>query len=219
MRSTNRSPLTLLLPLLAAFALLVGACSDDGSEEETAPPDTVEEERADAFVEQLNELCNNGRAASDVAGEDLDAAFADIGEANDAGDTEAYGEALEEAESAAEGIIDSIDDFEAALGQVEVPADLQASLDDFLEVKQEQLVLAEDLRDAIVADDGNALQDTIDELEATNDEFDERSLEAAQALGAVDCEPEGDDAAADDSGSDDSGSDDTETFDPDAAGA
>jgi hypothetical protein len=191
MRSTNRSPLVLALAALAGLALLLGACSDDGGDDdEAATTTTAAEDNTDDFVEQVDSLCAAGRAAADEAGEDLDAALAGLSEAESAGDTAAYDEALEEAETAAEGIIDSLDDFEAAVAQLEVPADLQGALDDYLEVKEEQFALAEDLRDAIVADDGDAFQATVGELEETEAEFDERSLEAAQALGAAECEPE-----------------------------
>ncbi|OWY61107.1 hypothetical protein B7486_65570 [cyanobacterium TDX16] len=108
-----------------------------------------------------------------------------------------------------------------------VPADQQEALDEYVAVKEEQLGLAEDLRDAIAADDGDAFEEVGTELEEVEDDHDERSLEAAEALGATECEPDsgsdgsddsdddGSDDSSDDS-TDDSGSDDEpDTFDPD----
>ena len=202
MRSTHRFPLVLALAALAGLTLLLGACSDDGDDEAATTTTTAAEDPTDDFVEQVDALCAAGRAAAEVAGEDLEAALGDLGEADTSGDAEAYAEAQDEAATAAEGILDSLDDFEADVAQLDVPADLEGALDDYLEVKQEQYVLAADLRDAIVADDGDAFQATLDELEETEEEFDERSLEAAQALGAAECEPDVDESGSDDESSD-----------------
>lgn len=226
MRSTHRSPLSLLLALLGAVALLLSACGDDGGVEESDPPDTVEEEADDAFVEQLDELCAAGRAASDEAADDLNAALEDVGQADTDGDEAAYAEALDEAETAAEGLIDALDDFLTDVEEVEVPSELQGDLDDYVELREEQLPLYTELRDAIAADDGDAFTAVTEEIQSSEDEFDERALAAAEALGAAECEPESDGGSGDsddDSSSDDSddsgsdGGDDAEVFDPDAS--
>jgi hypothetical protein len=220
MRS-KKHPLALVLSLFAVLALFLGACSDGGVEESEPPQDTVEEEGTDAAAE-LDALCTTGREASDLAGDDLEAALEELGEADSSGDTEAYAAALDDAESAAEAIIDTIDDFLTDVEDVSVPADQQEALDEYVVVKEEQLVLAEDLRDAIASDDGDAFNEVAGELEDAEEDHDERSLEAAETLGASECEPDSGSDDADDSSddssddSDDSGSDDEpETFDPD----
>jgi hypothetical protein len=217
MRS-KKHRLALVLSLLAVLALFLSACSDGGDEESEPPPDTVEEEGSDTAAE-LDELCTTGREASEQAGEDFSAALDDLDEAATSGDEDAYAAALDDAESAAEAIIDALDDFLTDVEDVDVPADQQEALDEYVAVKEEQVALAEDLRDAIVADDLDAFNEAAGELEDAEDDHDERSLEAAEALGAAECEPDSGSDDSDDSSddsTDDSGSDDEpETFDPD----
>jgi hypothetical protein len=197
MRTSRRTPLLAVLSVLAAFAFVAGACGSDSDSDEssddteaTSPPETVAEEDTDAFVAELDEFCAEADATATEAGEALNAALEDLGAADTSGDQVAYAVALEEATTAVEDVLEVFADFDAALADLDVPADLQSALDDFVAVKDEQKALAEDLLDAIVADDGDAFTEVTGELEATEAEFDEATAEAAEAMGTDECLPD-----------------------------
>ncbi|MCB1017475.1 MAG: hypothetical protein KDB10_20480 [Acidimicrobiales bacterium] len=204
-------PLRLVLALLAVGALVVAGCTDDdgGGDDESADATTTTTEAADtAFAEQIDELCATGDAAATQAGDDFEAAIDDVTTATQAQDEAAYTAALDDAESAVEDIISAVETFLADVDELEVPADLQQPVDDYLETMETQLSLAEDLRAAIVADDGDAFNEVGQQIAAAEEETRPVRTDAANEIGAPACVPDGDE---DGSGSTDSDGATTET--------
>ena len=176
-----------------ALTLVLAGCGDDddgGSAATAADAPTETTEAGEDFVEALDELCAQGDEASTAAGEDFDEALQAVSDADQSGDDEAYQEALDDAETAAEDILDALDEFESGVEELDVPPEAEEPLQTYLDALTEQRGAAEDLRDAIAADDGAAFNAALEELEAGNEESEEIRLEAAQELGAPECEPD-----------------------------
>lgn len=144
----------------------------------------------------LDELCATSDDAATQAGNDFEAALAELQTATEAQDQAAYDAALDDAETAVEGIISTVEDFDAGVAELEVPADLQADLDAYLETLGSQLALAEQLRDAIVADDGEAFNNAVTEIQEADEATRQARTDAAEALGAQECVPDDDTASS-----------------------
>jgi hypothetical protein len=204
MRSKHH-PLALLLALLAALAVFAGACTDDGGDEASDDPtNTVEEEGGDQAAEQLDELCTTGRDDTQVAADELSAALTTLGFA--APGEPQYEETLDEAEAAAQDLIDALDAFITDAQALDVPEDQQAALDDYIAVKQEQVELAERLKEGLANDSADEINAVNADLEAAEEDHDQRSSEAADILQAQECQP---DSSGDDSGNSGDGTDDS----------
>ena len=193
-----------ILAALAAATLLLTACgSDDGGGGDTSE-----------FSTALNDLCLDGKATAGRASDELTAALDALGQAAQDRDQAAYAAALEQAQTAVEGIIGAFDDFQAAVADLDVPAELQGSLDDYLDAQNTQRALAQQLRDAIATDDGAAFNDAITGIRDADQRTTEARTTAAAALDAPDCAPDATDTTGDTTGDPSSGSTgggDTET--------
>lgn len=190
----------LTLAVLAVGSLAVTACGSDGSDEDsattTASGETTTTVDADAeFASAFNEACATGDEAATTAGEDFDAALERLGLATEAQDQAAYAAALDDAETAVEDIIAALEDFDTAVADLEVPAELAQPVNDYLDSLGTQLALAEQLRLAIVADDGDAFTEAVDQIEQADAATNTARTEAAEEIGAPECVPDGDDEA------------------------
>lgn len=209
-------PALSVLVALAASTLALAACSSDG-DDTAATTTTVAEATsttADATAEfsaALNELCVDGRAAAGQASDDLSAALDAVGQAAQDRDQAAYAAALDQAETAAEDIIDAFDDFGSAVDELDVPTELQQPLNDYLDAQGTQLALAQQLRDAIATDDGPAFNEAISQIQAADETTTQARAQAAAELDAPDCAP-------DDTGSASGSTDATETTETTAKG-
>jgi hypothetical protein len=198
MRSKHH-PLALLLALFATLALVLGACTDDGGEEETeAPSNTVEQEDADQSAEQLAELCTTGRDAIDIASGELDAALVTLGFAEPGQDQ--YEPDLEAADAAAQDLIDAMDAFVSDAQELDLPADQQSALDDYIASVEEQKANVETLKEGLSGDSPADVTDLSNQLAAVTDALDASGTEATEILQAQECGP---DASGDDSGNSD----------------
>jgi hypothetical protein len=184
-------PIRIGVATSVALLLVLAGCGssgDDESADTTAEATTTT--TADTFAADLNALCVTGREATDAASADFQTALSDLQTADSAGDQAAYATALDQAETAMESIIGALEDFKADVDQLDVPADADAALSDYLAAVDQQLGYAEDARDAIAADDGPAFNTATDELQANSEDMDARRAEAATQLGADDCAPD-----------------------------
>lgn len=181
------------MAVLSLVLVGCGSSSDDSSSDTTAasaPEATTTTSATDDFVAQLDELCATGRAATDAAGTDFETAISDIQVATDSGDDAAYAVALDAAETSMEAVIGAVDDFDAAVDQLDVPADAEAALADYVDALDQSKALAQDVRDAIAADDGAAFTDATAAIDAAGDQLDAQRADAAEALGADACVPD-----------------------------
>lgn len=190
-------PLRTAFVALAAGSLLLAGCGSDGGDDDaattTAPAETTTTVDANAeFASAFNDACAAGDEAATAASADFDAAIAALGEATQAQDDAAYATALDEAESAVEDIIAALEDFDATVAELEIPTDLAQPVNDYLEAMGTQLALAEQLRLAIVADDGDAFNETGEQIQEAEAATDPVRTEAAEAIGAPDCVPDDD---------------------------
>ena len=163
-------PLRTILVVLATGAFVLAGCGSDGGDDEaattTAPAETTTTVDANAeFAGAFDDACAAGDAASTAAGEDFEAALAALGEATQAQDDAAYATALDDAETAVEDIIAALEEFDATVAELDVPTDLAQPVNDYLEAMGTQLALAEQLRLAIVADDGEAFNEAGEQIQ------------------------------------------------------
>lgn len=201
----------LALTLLAAGSLILAACADDDGGGDSGDDVAATTTTADAgaeFAEAIDALCAEGESAANEAGEDFDAAIDDLTAATETNDQAAYDAALDDAETAVEDIIGAVEAFVADVEALEVPTDLQQPVDDYLEAMETQISLAEDLREAIVNDDGQAFNEVGQEITEAEEETRPVRTDAANEIGAPSCVPDGDEDDADTS---DTGDDTTAT--------
>lgn len=195
-------PMRTTLVALAAGAVLLTGCGSDGGDDEattTAPAETTTTVDANAeFASAFNDACAAGDAAATAASADFDAAITALGEATQAQDDAAYATALDEAETAVEDIIAALEDFDTTVAGLDVPTDLAQPVNDYLEAMGTQLALAEQLRQAIVADDGEAFNETGEQIQQAEAATNPARTEAAEAIGAPDCVPDASDGATTD---------------------
>ncbi len=194
-------PLRTILVVLATSAFVLAGCGSDGGGDEaattTAPAETTTTVDANAeFAGAFDDACAAGDAAATAASDDFDAAITALGQASQAQDDAAYATALDEAESAVEDIIAALEDFDDAVAALEVPTDLAQPVNDYLEAMGTQLALAEQLRLAIVADDGEAFNEAGEQIQQAEAATETARTEAAEAIGAPECVPD-DDATTD----------------------
>lgn len=180
---------------IATGSLVLTGCGSSGGDEDADSTTTVAEATTTtspsaAFVAALDELCAASDEAATQAGNDFEAALAELGEATTAGDDATYASALDDAETAVEVIIATVEDFTADVAELEVPPELQADLDVYLETLGTQRELAEQLRAAIVADDGAAFNEAVSQIEQADAETRQIRVDAAEALGATECVPD-----------------------------
>ena len=186
----------LAVAALAAGALVLSACGSDGGDDEAATTTTAAEattttvDATAEFSSALNDLCAEGRTAADAASDDLSAALDAVGQAAQDRDQAAYAAALDEAETATEDIIDAFEEFGDAVAELDVPTELQQALNDYLDAQGTQLALAQQLRDAIAADDGDAFNETISQIQAADQSTTDARAAAAAELDAPDCAPD-----------------------------
>jgi hypothetical protein len=183
-----------------------GSSGDDDADSTTtsAAEATTTTDASTAFSSLLNDLCTEGDAASTAAGDDFEAALADLQAADQAQDRAAYTVALDDAETATEAIISSIEDFGDAVDALDVPTDLQTPLNTYLDALGVQLALADQLRAALVADDGAAFSETIDQIEQADASNRQARADAAEELGAPECAPDEDESTDESTDSTDS---------------
>lgn len=186
---------------LALGALVATGCGSDGGDEEsattTAPAETTTTVSADAeFASALDDLCSTGDTAATAASADFQAALDALGAAAEAQDQAAYATALDDAESAVEDIISALEDFDTAVGELEVPTDLTQPVNDYLDAMGTQLALAEQLRQAIVADDGAAFNEAVDQIQQADEATRQARADAANEIGAPECVPDDTDGGA-----------------------
>ncbi|HMQ24417.1 MAG TPA: hypothetical protein PKA98_00390 [Acidimicrobiales bacterium] len=191
----------LALTLLAAGSLTLAACADDDGgdpgDDVAATTTTTTADDGAEFAEAIDALCAEGESAANEAGEDFDAAIDDLTTATETNDQAAYNAALDDAETAVEDIIDAVESFVADVEALEVPTDLQQPVDDYLEAMETQISLAEDLREAIVNDDGQAFNEVGQEITEAEEETRPVRTDAANEIGAPSCVPDGDEDDAD----------------------
>lgn len=183
------------IAVLSLVLVGCGSSSDDSSSDTTAAsaPEattTTTTSATDDFVAQLDELCATGRAATDAAGTDFETAISDLQVATESADDAAYAVALDAAETSMETIIGAVDDFDAAVDQLDVPPDAEAALADYVDALDQTQALAQDVRDAIAADDGAAFTDATAAIDAAGADLDAQRADAAEALGADACVPD-----------------------------
>lgn len=193
----------LVLAALAVGSLALAACGSDGDDAAatttTAPEATTTTVDATAeFAAAFDEACAVGDETATAAGEDFDDAIERLQLATEAQDDAAYATALDDAESAVEDIIAAVEEFDATIAALEVPTDLTQPVNDYLEAMGTQLALAEQLRLAIVADDGQAFNEAVQQIEQADDATSPVRTQAAEEIGAPECAP-------DDEGSTDTG--------------
>lgn len=189
MRRSNR----LAVAALAAGALVLAACGSDGADDaasSTSEATTTTVSATAEFSSELNDLCLEGKGTAGQASDDLSAALDAVGQAAQDRDQAAYAAALDQAETAVEGIIGAFDDFQTAVADLDVPAELQGALDDYLEAQNTQLALAQQLRDAIAADDGEAFNTALEGIQDADASTTEARTTAAAELDAPDCAPD-----------------------------
>lgn len=186
---------TILATVAIGTAVLAGCGSDGGDEAATttAPAETTTTVDANAeFASAFDDACAAGDAAATAASEDFEAAIEALGQATQAQDDAAYATALDDAESAVEEIIAALEDFDDTVAALEVPTDLAQPVNDYLEAMGTQLALAEQLRQAIVADDGDAFNAAGEQIQQAEAATDPVRTEAAEAIGAPECAPDDD---------------------------
>lgn len=185
----------LAVAALAAGALVLAACGSDGGDDAatttSAAEATTTTAGADAeFSQSLDALCVQGKADANQASDDLTAALQALGQAAQDRDQAAYADALAQAEAATTDIIGVFDDFQAAVADLDVPADLQPPLDDYLAAQTTQRDLAQQLHDAIAADDGDAYNAAVSAIQDADQSTTQARVDAAAALDAPDCAPD-----------------------------
>lgn len=187
----------LVLAALAVGSLALAACGSDGDDAAatttTAPEATTTTVDATAeFAAAFDEACAVGDETATAAGEDFDDAIERLQLATEAQDDAAYATALDDAESAVEDIIAAVEEFDATIAALEVPTDLTQPVNDYLEAMGTQLALAEQLRLAIVADDGQAFNEAVQQIEQADDATSPVRTQAAEEIGAPECAPDDD---------------------------
>lgn len=186
----------LALAVLTAGSLALAGCGSDGGDEEqaattSAPEETTTTVDADAeFADAFNEACATGDEAATAASEDFDDAIERLGLATEAEDDAAYATALDDAETAVEDIIAAVEEFDATVGELDVPTELTQPVDDYLEAMGTQLALAEQLRLAIVADDGQAFNEAVEQIQQAEEATNPVRTSAAEEIGAPECVPD-----------------------------
>jgi hypothetical protein len=218
MRTTRRTPIALVLAGLAAFALLLGACSDSGDDEadDTTTTTAAEDTGAD-FVAEVDALCEANDEVTDQLDEDLTATLEDLGAALEEGDEDAAAAAADEAVEIFEQAFDANQEIVADMEALGVPDEHRETIDAVSELLDEQNAAIEEAAGALLDRDYDRYVEIGEELADMASENEERSQELADALGTEHCGPDADDedGDAEDEGSGGSSSDETETFDPD----
>lgn len=194
----TRSRWFVLAGVLAALLLFAGACGDDDS----ASDDSSSQDASsggddgggdsDQFMSDLDDLCAEADEAITEAGDDLEDALTEVGEAFDAGDEDARVDALEDAESAVEDALGTIDGFVSDVEELDRPEDLQEDVDEYLDLLDQRRALLQDLRDALADDDAEAFDEAIAELEQNDGDLEEAATEAAESIGSEECIPDED---------------------------
>jgi hypothetical protein len=223
MRSKSH-PITLLLALVAAFALVLGACSDDEGGIDEPEETTTTEAAADdpeAFAAEVDALCEANDEESDQLNEDLSDALDDVDTALQAGDEDAAADAADEAIAVFEQGVESNEQYIEDVEALGVPDEYRETIDGVIELLEEQNAIIADGVAALEDRDYDAFIEVGNELAADEEETDERSQELADELGSEHCGPDdpddvdGEDTGSEDEEDGDSGSEDEpDTFDP-----
>jgi tetratricopeptide (TPR) repeat protein len=215
MRSTRRTPIALALAGLATFALLLGACSDDGDDE--ADDTTTTTEAAADFVTEVDALCEANDEATDELNDDLNAALEDVDAALQEGDEDAAADAADEAIAVFEQGVDANEQFIDDVEALGVPDEQRETVDGVIELLEEQNAVIADGVAALEERDYDAFIEVGQEISDEEDEIDERSQALADELGTEHCGPDDDDEDGGSDGADEDGGDESETFDPENA--
>src|SRR3954471_22506252 len=138
--------------LLVSSLVLLGCSSgdDDSSSTTTAAPNTTTTTGAASFGSQLSNLCDSADQDATAAQQDFETAIAIVQDADP--QSAEYRSALDDAETAVESVLHTFDDFEQHVQQLDVPAEAQNTLDDYLHALDTEKGIFQDLRDSIASD-------------------------------------------------------------------
>lgn len=143
--------------------LLVAGISGCGGDDDSGPLSK------DDYVAQVNQICSDFREESNVGEEAFKAALAE-------NDFEAAADAFQEN---ADAMAESIDSVEA----LQPPEEDQATIDEFISLSRDQHAQAEDLADALRAEDNAGVQ----AASTAGSEADRQADEIALEYGLTDC--------------------------------